>query len=142
MRKIWHIISLIVLGACSVGPDYQQPDLWEEYKPSFASGEQILSDKKWYTIFNDEILNQIINHALQNSPDIKTAKSKLRQARYSLNIKKVAFWPMIDASGAYNYAYAPKYNEFGDKSDYFKVGLDASWELDIWGGGRRQTESY
>ncbi len=142
MRKIWHIISLIVLGACSVGPDYQQPDLWEEYKPSFASGEQILSDKKWYTIFNDEILNQIINHALQNSPDIKTAKSKLRQARYSLNIKKVAFWPMIDAGGAYNYAYAPKYNEFGDKSDYFKVGLDASWELDIWGGGRRQTESY
>lgn len=145
MRMVYGLMLLALLAACSVGPDYKRPQFWDNQALENTLG---IADNNypisvfWYQAFGDETLNWLVGEALRSSPSVKIALSRLHQARYSLNINRVSYWPTVDANGTYNYAYAPKYEELGDKTSYFRGGLDASWEIDIWGGGRRQTESY
>ncbi|MBP3545901.1 MAG: TolC family protein [Alphaproteobacteria bacterium] len=145
MLKLSKIGAVLFLASCSVGPDYERPMFWSNQNLIDSLGVDYYSNYPisifWYRDFKDKTLNRLIDEALQNSPNVKIALAKLRQARYSLNINEVQYLPMIDANSEYNYAYAPKYEELGDKTSYFRLGLDASWELDIWGGGRRKTES-
>lgn len=145
MRLMYGVMPLALLAACSVGPDYKRPEFWDNQALESSLGI-VKNDYPvsifWYQAFGDETLNWLVGEALRNSPNVKSALSRLHQARYSLNINRVSYWPTLDANGVYNYAYAPKYAELGDKTSYFRGGLDASWEIDIWGGGRRQTESY
>lgn len=145
VRLMYGIVPMALLAACSVGPDYKRPEFWD--KQALESSLGVVENNYpvsvfWYQAFGDETLNWLVGEALRSSPNVKIALSRLHQARYSLNINRVEYWPTIDANGSYNYAYAPKYAELGDKTSYFRGGLDASWEIDIWGGGRRQTESY
>ena len=145
MNRFCNILPLLLLFSCTMGPDYEQPQFWSDEEIAKSVGVERASDKVsvfWYKIFEDENLNVLIEEALRNGTDVKVALAKLRQSRYVLLIKETDFLPMFDAEGQYNYAYAPKYAEFGRKSDYFKVGIDAVWELDIWGAGRREKESY
>ena len=145
MLKLSKIGAVLFLASCSVGPDYERPMFWSNQNLIDSLGVDYYSNYPisifWYRDFKDKTLNRLIDEALQNSPNVKIALAKLRQSRYSLNINEVQYLPMIDANSEYNYAYAPKYEELGDKTSYFRLGLDASWELDIWGGGRRKTES-
>ena len=139
MHRVCGLLLGIALTACSVGPDYQRPEFWDT---SIKKEKDEIQQQPWYYIFGDETLNRLIAEALKNSPDIKIARAKMRQARYMFAIRQTDYLPMVDIAGNYNYAYAPKYDELGDKTSYFKAGFDASWELDIWGAGRRQNESY
>lgn len=145
MRKLGKIGAILLLASCSVGPDYESPIFWNNQQLVNSLGVDYYSNYPinifWYRDFGDETLNRLIGEALQNSPNVKIALEKLRQARYSLNISEVRYFPMLDVNGEYNYMYAPKYEELGDKTSYYRLGLDASWELDIWGGGRRLRES-
>lgn len=145
MRKLGKIGAILLLASCSVGPDYESPIFWNNQQLVNSLGVDYYSNYPinifWYRDFGDETLNRLIGEALQNSPNVKIALEKLRQARYSLNISEVQYFPMLDVNGEYNYMYAPKYEELGDKTSYYQLGLDASWELDIWGGGRRLRES-
>ena len=136
-KIVW--LGIMLLAACSVGPDYQRPRFWDENLNEIETEE---ISKKWYCVFGDEELNRLEEEALKNSPDVKVALAQMRQARYMFNIKQTEFLPGVDIIGGYNYAYAPKYDELGDKTSFFKAGFDASWEIDIWGAGRRQNESY
>lgn len=145
MRKLSKVGLMLLLASCSVGPDYERPIFWNNQQLVNSLGVDYYSNYQinvfWYRDFGDETLNRLIDEALQNSPNVKIALEKLRQARYSLNISEVQYLPMLDVNGEYNYMYAPKYEELGDKTSYYRLGLDASWELDIWGGGRRLSES-
>ena len=51
-------------------------------------------------------------------------------------------YPMIDANGEYNFSKASDNQDYSYDINAFKVGLDASWELDIWGKGKYITEQY
>ncbi len=144
MQKIYKILPIILLTACSVGPDYERPQFWadeELQKTLNLKSNNYALDKEWYKMFGDETLNNLAVEAKNNNLNIKVALSRLRQARYNLDIARVTYFPMVDVESDYNYAYAQKYQEFGNKNDYFHVGFDASWEIDIWGKGRRTTES-
>ena len=48
---------------------------------------------------------------------------------------------MIDLTGGYNYDKASKNSGYGLKKEYYQLGLDATWELDIWGANKREVES-
>ncbi|MBR1648168.1 MAG: TolC family protein [Alphaproteobacteria bacterium] len=138
MLKICKILPLFWLISCTLGPEYQAQDFFGTSEPQ----NTITISRQWYKVFADEKLNSLIEEALRRSPDVKIAISRLQQARYLLEIKKVDYFPKVDGAAAYNYAFAPEYGETGSSGSYFKLGLDAVWELDIWGKGRRQTQRY
>ena len=137
-------VSLLCIS-CSVGPDYQRPQLYQDKKISDNLHLKADSTRKinpqWYKTFNDKGLNKLIDMGLQQSPDIKTALEKMHQARYRLYINQAGFLPDFDGSGTYTKNNQTLMGAFPIKSEYYQVGIDASWELDIWGGQRRLTEN-
>ena len=145
MLKVCKVLPLMLLASCSVGPDYERPLFWSdtELKQVLKTDDNaVYPNKKWFEVFKDKQLEMLITDAIQYNLDVKTALSRLKQARYNLRIGEVQYLPMIDAEGNYNYKYAPKYEEFGNDNSFFNVGFDATWELDIWGQGRREVESF
>ena len=94
----------------------------------------------WYTGFDDEKLNTLINYALLNSPDVLSSIAKLRQARTLVLINRTNFLPMLNLGAEYDYAKPSKNIGLVGDTDYFQAGFDASWEIDIWGKGRRLNE--
>lgn len=144
MRKSVFIF-VVLLSACTVGPNYEKP---QTYSDAQLREFLRLSDKTkyprsdWYRLFGDETLNALVEKGLQNNNDLKASIERLRQARSALKIYGVQYLPTLDAAGKYDYAKSSKNIGVAVDYNYFQVGLDAAWELDIWGAGRRLTEEY
>jgi len=144
ITELWLLSTVAVICSCSVGPDYRRPQFFpeEDVADSLrASGQTQEINKEWYKQFQDPFLNTLIARGLQDSPSIEIAVQKLRQARHTLSIYGVKNFPTIDGSGSYNYNKDSITYGTSVSTEYFQTGFDVSWELDIWGGGRRLTES-
>ena len=142
MRKLAVLLSFTA-AACTVGEDFSRPALYNDsvIKQELALKNGTQPSKSWYALFGDEQLNILIEQGLKNSTDIEQAIAILRQARAELKISQAGFLPQINARGGYNYQKNSK--NIGPTADthYYNAGFDASWELDIWGKGRRQDEA-
>lgn len=145
MAKYLSLILLASVAACTVGPDYQRPEKYSDSEISRSLNLQSEAprkvNKEWYKSFQDNTLNRLVSQGLETSPNAKIAVARLRQARAALQIDAVNNFPMLNAAGSYNYNKNSKNSGYPIVTDYFQTGLDASWELDIWGQERRQTES-
>lgn len=145
MTKYLSLLLLASVAACTVGPDYRRPMKYSDSEISQSLNLQSRIpqkvDKEWYKSFQDNTLNQLVAKGLTSSPNAKIAVARLRQARAALQIDSVKNLPMLNVDGSYNYNKTGKNSGYPIGTNYFQAGLDASWELDIWGQGRRQTES-
>lgn len=135
---------LLLLASCSVGPDYRRPRFYSDAQLRqslrLTPGAAKVS-LYWYRDFNDPVLNGLIEDGLRQSTDVKVAIERMRQARQNLRINGVKYFPTLDAGGSYYYLKDSRiYTGEPLSTDYFQLGLDAAWEIDIWGGGRRLTE--
>lgn len=143
MRKILLLSASFIITACTVGPNYVEPKIYEDKQISQAlklNNTNLKISNVWYEQFGDEKLNTLINYALLNSPDILSSIAKLRQARTLVSINKTEFLPFLNAGAEYDYINPSKNIGLAADTDYFQIGFDASWELDIWGKGRRLNE--
>ena len=145
MLKIICIFSVFLLLSCTLGPDYERPDFYKEQEIKnslhLSSATPIPVAKDWYTMFKDDTLNKLVVTTLKNNPQVGAAIAKLRQARASFKINSVSMYPSLNADGSYNYVKDSINYGVPISTDYYQSGLDAAWELDIWGGGRRVSES-
>lgn len=145
-RKIWFLSSVLATMSCTVGPDYARPEFYGQEQMAAALSLQQADtfpvSVRWYEQFGDETLTGLVNKAITSSPTVKAAVHKLKQARYTMMINEAKFVPQLNAEGGYNYNYLSEgQNTPRLVEDYYKAGLDASWEIDIWGGGRRLNEA-
>ncbi|MDD5393828.1 MAG: efflux transporter outer membrane subunit [Thiothrix sp.] len=81
----------------------------------------------WWQKFNDPLMTSLIQEALQASPDIKTAQASLRAARAQRVIAGASLLPGLSAGMS---------GRNTDSKESYSANLDASWELDIFGGNR------
>lgn len=144
-NKFLSMFAFMLLASCTVGPDYK--------RPNFVSDDEVAQSlelknkavriipEDWYKQFDDQTLNYLIKSSLEGSPTVQVAVQKLRQARTTLNINAGENMPELNLDASYHYAKPSKNVGMAIKSNYYQSGLDASWELDIWGGGRRLTEA-
>jgi multidrug efflux system outer membrane protein len=142
-------VALLMAG-CTVGPDYHPtktgaplPAGWDgtgvatPAQPSVATTEAAhLSD--WWGVFNDPKLTQLVTDALKANLDLRTAEAALRQARAARDVTASGFWPNVNATGSYQRS-GPLGG--GRAGDLFQDGLNASWQLDFFGGVRRGIEA-
>lgn len=143
MPKKHLYLLLVFISACTVGPDYKEPQIYKDEQIAQSlklSGNNIKISTRWYEQFNDEDLNNLIAAALTQNSDINAGIARLRQARITADINRTQYLPMLNADAKYNYSKASKNIGLSANSNYFQLGLDASWELDIWGAGRRLNE--
>jgi NodT family efflux transporter outer membrane factor (OMF) lipoprotein len=127
-----------------VGPDYKPPATtmpakW--YGPTSQPTSRPVPEAqlvKWWTTFKDPKLTALEERAVKDNLDIKQAQARIRQARAQRGITQAPLWPTLNATAGYTRAKIPN---VGRPGDLFQVGLDASWELDVFGGTKRAIES-
>lgn len=145
MSRCFYVFAILLLSACKVGNDFEMSypfsdkDIQENLN---LSADTSAVTPTWYNIFNDSDLNTLLTHALNKNLSLKQALERLQQSRYSLMINSKNNFPMIDASGGYEFSKASNSHDYRTDVNTFNVGLDASWEVDIWGKGAYITEQY
>ncbi len=148
MKHLKHIyiLSGVLLTACTVGPDYERPDvaLAAKYPEAQVSGVAI-SDQ-WWKGFGDTQLDQFIAQALVANADLKVAVARVEEASAGLDDVSGAQLPQIDGTGGYSRTkvsdggYTPITATNGRTRSLYRAGLATSFELDFWGKLRRATE--
>jgi len=146
---------LLSLLSCSVGPKYTQPtltacvpDAWHQAVVHHLKQDTVSTQSWWYT-FDDPILVELINTAEKQNLTLQMATSALRQARASYGVAAAQFVPDITAKGAVQREQSsdnsPGFANFPAVTttpvNDFSVGLDASWEIDLWGGIEKNVEA-
>ena len=141
--------AALLLGGCAaVGPDYKKPstsmpDKWAmahdpALKPSDADVRQ------WWTVFDDPLLTRLINETGKNNLDLKVALAKIRELRAQIGVVRGAELPSLDASGSVvNQRSSENVGTMGGgvTDSYYTTGLNASWEIDLFGRIRRNIEA-
>lgn len=164
MRRINMVISMSVIlalcGCAAVGPDYNKPlvdspEGWHSpMDKGGVSAEPLTNDTlaRWWTHLNDPLLTTIMKQAIAGNLDLQTAQARVREARARRGVSKSGWYPMLDAKGTYvknrnsESTSSIEVNGLelykgGTETDLYNVGLDAGWEIDIFGGVRRSVEA-
>lgn len=145
MRNFVLLVFLFSLQACHVGEDYSSnfPLSDNDIKSNLELTETAnIISPEWYKIFKDNVLNTLIQDALKQNLSLEQAKQRLRQSRYSYLINSTTTLPMVNASGEYEFSKASSNQDYAYDINAFKIGVDASWELDIWGKGQYISDQY
>lgn len=168
LKKPILLVSMLAITACTVGPNYTNPDL--PVPATFAGAQaavppgQGIDPARWWEAFGDPTLTGLIDRALKDNPDMAAAASRVRQARLGEIQARAQYKPTVDATAnatdikfSKNAGFSSLARAFsggggsggaptggvalpGDSIKTFAVGFDASWELDVFGGGRRGVE--
>lgn len=153
----------------TVGPDYERPEIKPpaalppdagmpttnrtetgELKPAEGDADTrkpITREMlvKWWEAFNDPVLTGLVESAVTNNLTLLMAQERLTQARWQLLGAASGFFPRLSVGGSAGTAEYGKTTTTGAgrhiHADHFQGGFDATWEIDIFGGVRRQTQA-
>ncbi|MBB6252046.1 efflux transporter outer membrane subunit [Nitrospirillum iridis] len=130
-------VALLALVGCSVGPDYQPPDLaappaWKE-APAAPTAAWPAAD--WWTGFGSAQLDRYIAQAQGANDDLAAAMARVREADAQAQVAGAALLPTVGASADLNHERT-KNSGVAQTSTAHSVGLNASYELDFWGKNR------
>jgi len=143
------LAGLFCAGGCmTVGPEYQRPETKTPATWSAEMNDGLTSTRpadetlsRWWTRLNDPILSDLMEQARTNNLDVRQAEARLREARAQRGAAKSDLFPTLEASGSASRNRSSEMNGEGSTTDLFKNGLDASWELDLFGKKRRALEA-
>lgn len=130
------------------GTDYVRPDVpvsnaWNTGFARGLSGHDINPEQlaAWWQILEDPVLTDLIDRAVDNNLDLRTGRSRLRQARAARSIARSDFFPALDAAGAAARSGTGGGGDAGAVRTHYSASFDAGWEIDVFGGVRRAVEA-
>ena len=141
LRAVSAVATLVALGACSTGPlplssaADTAPAQWQAPLPH--SG-QLTVLKAWWQQFNDPLLVQLIDAAQAVSPTLASATSRIEQSRATRVAAGAALLPTLDANAS---AVRGKQDFISGVGTTGSVGLQAAWELDLFGARRAARDA-
>jgi outer membrane protein, multidrug efflux system len=155
MRRALLIIVATLSAGCTVGPNYkrpatQVPTTFRAPEPLPASQAASIADLKWFEVFKDEKLQELIRTALERNYDLRDAVARVEAARASLGITRSNQLPNFGAGGAVEInrlsrngaTPIPQELLLSQNRNFGSAALDLlSFEVDIWGRLRRATEA-
>ncbi len=148
----WRLLpltaSILAAAGCMVGPDYSRPaiDSPATYRFEPAQVAQT-ADSAWWKQYNDPVLEQLIGEALSNNWNVQIAAANVQAAAGVLTTTRAPIFPQFGYSAD---AGRARYTESGDGAaapgtvnpqNFNQGAITASWEIDLWGKIRRQTEA-
>ena len=150
MRRLIALwLITVLLSGCAVGPNYKRPSVnvpgaYRGAIPQEATqpATESLGDQKWWEVFQDPQLQDLIHTALQQNYDVRIAATRILEAQAQAGITRADQLPTISGG-------VEAVNQRSARSKFFpafetssnQVDLSLAWELDFWGKYRRATES-
>lgn len=147
MRYALFGLILSTLWGCSVGPDYQRPQVetpedWR-YSVEEAAG---VANSAWWSGFNDPVLDQLVQRALESNLDVRIAAARIEQFSAQLKIARSDYYPQLgygasaQRRGVKESAVIPGGVQDSITDSYQGI-VSIGWELDVWGRVRRASEA-
>jgi multidrug efflux system outer membrane protein len=161
-------VALLLTG-CAVGPNYKRPtvnvpvtyrastpDEASTDKPGATSSTETqppqtdaaqnpsasLGDEKWWEVFQDKELQNLIRTALKNNYDVRIAAARVLQAQAQLGITRADQYPSLSGGGNISSQRSPKIGPIPSyEVTQGELAASAAWNLDFWGRYRRATEA-
>jgi outer membrane protein, multidrug efflux system len=164
----YFVFAPLLVGGCVAGPDYSGPPelgratpqtTFVRKAPDVSSQEPAIA--AWWTTLQDAVLDELVRRALASSPSLEAAQARVRQARASVRQERANRFPTAGAQGTTVFADlpgldlqsgqgsgpttpepAPSTEQEQDTSlQFFNLGLNANWEIDLGGGQVRRIEA-
>ena len=158
VTRAFPLLCAAALAGCTVGPNFTPPapilpPVWQGATPVSTS-----TDARWWRGFDDPVLDALETRAGSDNFDIAAAIERITAARVERGQARAAGGPQVEGRAGYSRERVgtagvasvtqtllgvtpttapPKGVDF----DLYSVGVGASWELDLWGGHRRQAEA-
>jgi NodT family efflux transporter outer membrane factor (OMF) lipoprotein len=147
----WALPTVAGLLACTVGPDYRQPQVSTpasyDAAPTATAGMPVAVDgdiRAWWTQFDDPKLSELVARGLAGSLSLETAVSRMREARLKEIESGAAAYPSLSATGSalklHNNGGSGASGVIPPRLTSYAAGFDASWEIDLFGATRRAVE--
>lgn len=144
MRKGWLALLVILVG-CSTAREYERPSVelpaaWKESGPRYAQ------EGRWWRIYEDAQLEQVVDEALENNADLAIAVARVDEARALIREVESGFLPTLDARGGASRqqvsgrtAVAPP----GAPREFstYRGTLNVSYEVDLFGRIRASSRA-
>ncbi|HXZ95850.1 MAG TPA: efflux transporter outer membrane subunit [Burkholderiales bacterium] len=157
MKLVALAAPLMVLTACTVGPDYVRPTVeapaaFKEtagWKPAQPRDEELKG--KWWEAYNDPLLNSLEEQVNISNQNLAQAEAQYRQAQALVQSARASYFPTVSTSASESRSQAS--SSFSSKQlqstnpvtrgilNNYLLTLDATWEPDLWGKVRRTVES-
>jgi len=160
---IWaaFLLLCLFLWGCAVGPNFipprtEVPGTWNAQEIAGKALESRTTTEPaaledWWRTFQDPTLTSLVETAVGTNLDLRQAQARIRQARAARGMAASGLFPAVDAQAFFQRSSSssatvtssgvPVVTSGPAFRDLFQVGLDASWELDIFGGTRRELEA-
>lgn len=157
MFRVSALLATAALAGCTVGPDYRPKSAAElgvpdAYSVTAAPTREDLT--RWWTKFDDPVLGRLVEQAAAANLDVAQAVARLRQAREALVQSRAGLLPSVSGSAGYNRAINLRgggttitlpdgtvTTTGGGDSDNFSLGLDAQYQVGLFGEIRRTVEA-
>ena len=148
MRACAPLTCSLLLAGCMVGPNYQRPAIdapgtYRADSQSAIASSESLGDEKWWEVFQDPVLQELIRTALEQNYDMRIAASRVLQAQAQLGVTRADQFPTVSAGADVASQRNPKIS--GSFPSYEarsgEVDFSVVWNLDFWGKYRRQTQA-
>ena len=140
----------LIVSGCMLGPDYERPQVPEPATFRGAEGQaqaKSIADANWSTIISDPVMQELIRVAIENNLDLRIAAARVTEARARYGITRSFIYPQVGVSGGYSsqqdsqLADQPAGAVGGQSYQNYNAAIEVSWELDLFGRIRRESEA-
>lgn len=141
--RVYSLVCVLLLNGCiALGPDYVEPtgeiaEDWQEIGSARLSDSELADADWWQSTFNDSVLDQLVDEALQENLTLRSAALRVAQSQQLLRIAIGGRYPQQQLGAG----SAVKERESGITFETYDLNASASWEIDFWGRFRRQIET-
>lgn len=143
------LLAATLLPACSfLQSTYEKPSpvLPEAWQSAHEGARASAAGERWWTLFNDPVLDKLVDEALQHNHDVEAAAARILEAEAALGVTDADRYPIVTAGGegsrtGSSRATAAQQPGMPRVQNNVRVTLNASYELDIWGKYRRASDA-
>jgi outer membrane protein, multidrug efflux system len=145
MSRLLCLPLFLALAACVTGPDYQRPPIDAPNEFRFRENDaQDLANTAWWEQFEDPTLNELIAIAINENKDVKIAAARIEEFLGQFATIRSPLFPQVEVgfNGVRERVGASPFTSNADAIlKEYEAALSVSWEIDLFGGVRRQTEA-
>jgi multidrug efflux system outer membrane protein len=168
-KRIVHLgllTAIAGLAGCTVGPTYKRPTIdvplayraapadapagdhaqaglaTQQSSTTAPTSVKSFGDEKWWEVFQDRELQELIRTALKNNYDVRIAATRVLEAQAQLGITRADQFPTLGVGGNITSQQSPKLGPIpAYEATFGQVSASAAYNIDFWGKYRRATES-